>query len=946
MNKTKRLLALLLSLVLLLSLLVSCGGEETPDDQGGDKPSQGDNQNSDDKPSDDQGDEQGKEEENPSRYTLIPVKNQLDVVGVTQRLFYPDTVSLLVGLETVKANIDGAFADPATLKSYLTGLYAGAQGLGIYADYIGNTSLSAGDVTYGAVPDDYAFGGGKGYPLAAKKDKYRVGSDDDLKEALQKAKSGDVILVIGDICIDMSDWILGGEVEGFGKDTGKIKYEMVIPEGVTLMGQRGNGDKSGAIIKVTSYTNIAMRLGKNARLTGLVIQGPDSPQNKDVPATNHSIGIMIDGEGARIDNCEISGFSRQAVVVKDAKNVKIDHNYFHHLLGTSGVAVHANNASVTIEYNLFSQVNTIASVFGPETEVTAINNVCVSDSESSLFLLNTSPTYDADYKKARVACKSITVKNNTFLCPADLFTANGIPTTVTVEQNLFAYPETMYLDYLDEVNSVDASIYDADRVSIKANVYNILAPKSMSKTSKGLSDDGVSLTAFVPEEKAAVKVDVTKAKLTVLSANYYSTANDNPYINLLSLRNNSDAKIYDGLKQNLNSIMTDIGGYANYLTFNDKENGISQVIDGKTYGATADDKGQIGGGAGYYQIYTEKDATRVVKTKEQLIAAVNFAREGDIIYIDENARIDLSDAQNSKLDFLDIKVKITLCSNRGFVREDGSVSTGGVIICSALTSSPLMKITAEGTRITGLTIAGPDPATHLSHHNHAFSMGNFPPCVLRVEPFDPDHAYYYNLQNTTGILIGVSKVEIDNCEVSGFSDAAIKVGKDINTEVVRDVEIHHNYIHHNQLNGLGYGVSHYDGYSTIHHNLFNYNRHSIAAAGHAESGYTAHNNVDMGQNLSDHYDMHGGYDLKNGTDIAGEYVHIYNNTYLDGKLPYNLRGRQTDKRTFEYNAVYNPREEYYNHLTHNRYTGEKLDNVEIGKNLWGISTPKPYVQVG
>ncbi len=40
--------------------------------------------------------------------------------------------------------------------------------------------------------------------------------------------------------------------------------------------------------------------------------------------------------------------------------------------------------------------------------------------------------------------------------------------------------------------------------------------------------------------------------------------------------------------------------------------------------------------------------------------------------------------------------------------------------------------------------------------------------------------------------------------------------------------VHHKFLHHNQRQGLGYGVCHDVAESEITHNLFDWNRHSIA----------------------------------------------------------------------------------------------------------------------
>lgn len=130
-------------------------------------------------------------------------------------------------------------------------------------------------------------------------------------------------------------------------------------------------------------------------------------------------------------------------------------------------------------------------------------------------------------------------------------------------------------------------------------------------------------------------------------------------------------------------------------------------------------------------------------------------------------------------------------------------------------------------------------------------------------------------------------------------------------------------------------------YCTISHNLFNFNRHSIAATGTPKSGYDAFCNVEMGDSLSDYFDMHGGADRNDGTDVAGEYCYIYNNSFLGEKKPYNVRGRPLKERTFEYNIVYSPRELFGTQLTH--YKGQRLDNIHVGKNIWDAGKGKGLV---
>jgi hypothetical protein len=85
--------------------------------------------------------------------------------------------------------------------------------------------------------------------------------------------------------------------------------------------------------------------------------------------------------------------------------------------------------------------------------------------------------------------------------------------------------------------------------------------------------------------------------------------------------------------------------------------------------------------------------------------------------------------------------------------------------------------------------------------------------------------------------------------------------------------------------------------------------------------------------------MHGGWDRNDGTDIGGEYVYIYNNTFLGLRPPYTIRGITTADRTFYNNAIYGYRSQYFTNLYD--YQGSRVPRLIVGKNLWGISgTPE------
>jgi len=94
--------------------------------------------------------------------------------------------------------------------------------------------------------------------------------------------------------------------------------------------------------------------------------------------------------------------------------------------------------------------------------------------------------------------------------------------------------------------------------------------------------------------------------------------------------------------------------------------------------------------------------------------------------------------------------------------------------------------------------------------------------------------------------------------------------------------IHHNYIHHNQMEGLGYGITlSKGGIALIEANYFDNCRHAIAGTGSPGEGYEARYNI-CGSNwisTSPHnFDMHGfktGYGI-----IAGDTIRIHHNTFM------------------------------------------------------------------
>jgi len=98
-----------------------------------------------------------------------------------------------------------------------------------------------------------------------------------------------------------------------------------------------------------------------------------------------------------------------------------------------------------------------------------------------------------------------------------------------------------------------------------------------------------------------------------------------------------------------------------------------------------------------------------------------------------------------------------------------------------------------------------------------------------------------------------------------------------------------------QYAGLGYGVSHDVASSLIERNLFDFNRHSIAGTGRPGCAYEARHNVELGTSLSHCFDMHGGRDRDDGTEVAGTTILVHHNTFRAPTTPIVIRGVPQDK---------------------------------------------------
>ena len=251
----------------------------------------------------------------------------------------------------------------------------------------------------------------------------------------------------------------------------------------------------------------------------------------------------------------------------------------------------------------------------------------------------------------------------------------------------------------------------------------------------------------------------------------------------------------------------------------------------------------IGGGEGYQPIFTSGDFT--VTSKEELLAALKQAKPGQVIFFPGGAEIDLTGQRG-----VGIPAGVTLAGTRGL-----NGSPGARIFTTLRQSHTLMATRGDEIRLTGLRFEGAFGGTE------------------RVA----DHSSFLSISHYGA--------EVDNCEIYNFNTAGISVG----TGAIR-VHIHHNHLHHIQRSGYGYPVSTSSSDLRVIANRFDHCRHAIASSGSPGSGYEAAWNL-VGPNETSHsFDMHGGRDRGDSTDIAGDWMHVHHNTFLSKQRAVVIRG--------------------------------------------------------
>lgn len=299
----------------------------------------------------------------------------------------------------------------------------------------------------------------------------------------------------------------------------------------------------------------------------------------------------------------------------------------------------------------------------------------------------------------------------------------------------------------------------------------------------------------------------------------------------------------------------------------------------ETFGCEANPTGDpIGGGPGYRDVFRRGDFT--VTTAEQFLAALKQAQAGQVIFIPGEAEIDLT-GQKSLL----IPGGVTIAGTRGL---DGS--PGGKIQALQRETFTLFLSAGHRVRLTGLRCEGP-----------------------------------FGGRETTGFTTALislrhHRCEVDNCEIYNWNCDGV-CGRSGATKLY----VHHCFIHNCQLNGYGYGVSLGASDARIIANRFDFCRHHIAGTGDPGTSYEAAYNLVLANATSHHFDMHGGKDRGDRTDIAGDWIHIHHNTFQSEQRAVGLRGAPSQGAEIHHNWFTKPAAQ----------TVLSRGNARVWKNVYG-----------
>ncbi len=381
-----------------------------------------------------------------------PVRNQANPIEVAQNSFFPDDRSLIEKLDYMLYGQQEGLLTNDTLQSEIEQVMRLLYELGYYYDYIDNTTVTIGGKEYGAKKDAAGnpIGGGEGYAEIYLEDGEHavklVYDETFFYKLCVEAEKGDIIYVPDYMEIDISD----------------MRYtdypDFILPEGVILASSRGLNGSLGGVLKLSDRQNHMMMASDNVRITGIVLEGPESGRGSVLEPTKGS-GIVISGKNVEIDNCEIAGFPLAAIVVQEGAEAHIHHNYIHHTEGKdAGIGVDIAGGKARVESNLFSNTNTAVRLQGEaESELDLSHNV--ETGTGKVFV---------SVPEGKGGVSSLRIYNNTVLGWTEPYRVLSSILKLEIYDNVFGLPRP----------AADALVRGGSgtQYTLKDNVFNLEAP--------------------------------------------------------------------------------------------------------------------------------------------------------------------------------------------------------------------------------------------------------------------------------------------------------------------------------------------------------------------------------------------------------------------------------------------------------------------------------------
>jgi len=348
------------------------------------------------------------------------------------------------------------------------------------------------------------------------------------------------------------------------------------------------------------------------------------------------------------------------------------------------------------------------------------------------------------------------------------------------------------------------------------------------------------------------------------------------------------------------------------------------------YPATLDGS-PIGGGVGYSNIIDPSQADYVVSTAAELKAALAAATYGQVVYIADGTTVTFDSSNYWGTSGVPsgyyvgcyVPAGVTLAGGRG------GTGTAAVLTWSSSYSCPNTEALVwceDDANVIGLNLAGANETTSIISGKKGY-----------------------------GVRAG-NDTEVANCEIQGCTHGGVVVLADI-----LDVWVHHNYIHHNQQSGYGYGVVLYplntsqQSSAIVEGNHFAYGRHMVSGGVGRAHWIARYNYVDGGC-TSSVFDQHGSDDYNgDASKSAGGNIQIYNNTsVLTGQNFVNIRGQPypgdniTVHHNWSYSLDHGAVIQQFIHtpgLMYNAYDGASGPNggafIQMSSydNWWGTAPP-------